>query len=242
MREYLPILEEPREPGRVYRKISYGPLLDVFMLDMRSYRGPNGENVQTTYGPDAYFLGPQQVAWLKRELLASRATWKVLANDMPLALIRIYDVDRNWGYEAIGQGDDGLPLGRELELADILSFVKHARITNTVWLTADVHYTAAHHFHPDRAMFKDFEPFWEFVSGPIHAGNGSINKIDKTFGPDVIFAKGRGEGPSFSGGPADGLQFFGHVHIDGESEIITVTLKDVDDRALWSTKLAPKSP
>ena len=33
----------PAEPGRVYRKISYGPLLDVFMLDMRSYRGPNGE-------------------------------------------------------------------------------------------------------------------------------------------------------------------------------------------------------
>jgi alkaline phosphatase D len=240
MREYPPMLEEPSEPGRVYRKISYGPLLDVFMLDMRSYRGPNGENLQTTYGPESYFLGPQQVAWLKRELLASRATWKVLANDMPLALLRIYDQDRNWGYEAIGQGEDGSPLGRELELADILSFIKHARITNTVWLTADVHYTAAHHFHPDRAAFKEFDPFWEFVSGPIHAGNGNINKIDKTFGPEVIFAKARGAGPSFSGGPADGLQFFGHVHIEGASEVMTVTLKDVEDRALWSTKLEPK--
>ena len=28
----------PREAGRVYRKIAYGPLLDVFMIDMRSYR------------------------------------------------------------------------------------------------------------------------------------------------------------------------------------------------------------
>ena len=34
--------QTPAEAGRVYRKISYGPLLDVFMLDMRSYRGPNG--------------------------------------------------------------------------------------------------------------------------------------------------------------------------------------------------------
>jgi phosphodiesterase/alkaline phosphatase D-like protein len=34
------------DPGRVYRKISYGPLLDIFMLDMRSYRGPNGEDKQ----------------------------------------------------------------------------------------------------------------------------------------------------------------------------------------------------
>ncbi len=30
------------EPGRVYRQINYGPHLDVFVLDERSYRGPNG--------------------------------------------------------------------------------------------------------------------------------------------------------------------------------------------------------
>ena len=47
------------KPGRVYRKISYGPLLDVFMLDMRSYRGPNGEDSEESYGPAAYFLGPR---------------------------------------------------------------------------------------------------------------------------------------------------------------------------------------
>src|SRR5215475_13960345 len=45
--EYMPLRETPLEPGRVYRKVSYGPLLDVFMLDERSYRGPNGEDMQT---------------------------------------------------------------------------------------------------------------------------------------------------------------------------------------------------
>src|SRR5437588_8763462 len=144
--EYIPLRPCISEPGRVYRKIAYGPLLDVFMLDMRSYRGPNAENQEETYGPSAYFLGPQQVAWLKRELMNSRATWKVIANDMPLALIRIYDADRNWGYEAIAQGDDGPPRGRELELANILSFIKLAGILNTMLLTADVVFTAAHYF------------------------------------------------------------------------------------------------
>ena len=43
----MPIRARAAEPGRVYRKISYGPLLDVFMLDMRTYRGPNGDNLQT---------------------------------------------------------------------------------------------------------------------------------------------------------------------------------------------------
>ena len=90
------------------------------MLDMRSYRGPNGEDNDENYGPDAYFLGPQQIAWLKRELLSSRATWKVIAADMPISLIVVYDVDRKWGVEAVAQGD-GPPRGRELEIADLLS-------------------------------------------------------------------------------------------------------------------------
>jgi len=38
--EYMPLRPTASEAGRVYRKIGYGPLLDVFMLDMRSYRGP----------------------------------------------------------------------------------------------------------------------------------------------------------------------------------------------------------
>ncbi|MBO0883493.1 MAG: alkaline phosphatase D family protein [Mycobacterium sp.] len=49
--EYTPVRPEPAEPGRVNRRIAYGPLVDVFMLDMRSYSGPNGENKQTAYGP-----------------------------------------------------------------------------------------------------------------------------------------------------------------------------------------------
>ena len=35
-----------REPQRVYRRYSYGPLLELFVLDMRSYRGPNTANRQ----------------------------------------------------------------------------------------------------------------------------------------------------------------------------------------------------
>src|SRR5205085_7925862 len=88
--EYMPMRVAPAEPGRVYRKISYGPLLDVFMLDMRSYRGPNAENMAETYGPESYYLGPTQLAWLKRELSSSRATWKVLSADMPVSLIVEY--------------------------------------------------------------------------------------------------------------------------------------------------------
>ena len=234
--EYMPLRFTQAEAGRVYRKIPYGPLLDVFMLDMRSYRGPNGEGQETSYGPEAYFLGPAQVAWLKRELMSSRATWKVIAADMPLGLVVVYDTARKWGVEAVAQGD-GPARGRELEIADLLAFIKHGHIRNTLWLTADVHYTAAHYYDPGKAVFQDFEPFWEFVSGPLHAGSFPQNRLDNTFGPQLVYVKAP-DAPNRP--PSEGLQFFGHVAIDGATQVMTVTLKDVDDRALWSTTLEPK--
>ena len=40
--------------------------------------------------------------------------------------------------------------------------------------------------------------------------------------------------------PSDGMQFFGHVQIEGKTGQMTVTLRDRADVALWSTKLDPK--
>jgi alkaline phosphatase D len=237
--EYMPLRFTPAEGGRVYRKISYGPLLDVFMIDMRSYRGPNGEGREESYGPAAHILGPRQLAWLKRGLMASRATWKVIAADQPIGLIVHHDFANKWGVEAIAQGD-GPPRGRELEIADLLAFIKRAGIRNTVWLTADVHYTAAHYYDPNKAVFQDFEPFWEFVSGPLHAGTFGPGELDNTFGPQAVFVKAPSKEQGQNLSPAFGLQFFGHVAIDGGTGVMSVSLKDVEDRVLWSTKLEPR--
>jgi alkaline phosphatase D len=237
--EYMPVRRTQAEAGRVYRKISYGPLLDIFMIDMRSYRGPNGEGMEEAYGPASHLLGPTQVAWLKRELMSSQATWKVIAAGMPIGLVVFDDFRRRWGVEAVAQGD-GLPRGRELEIADLLAFIRRRGIRNTVWLTADVHYTAAHYYDPSRAVFQDFEPFWEFVSGPLHAGTFGPARLDNTFGPQLVYSKAPAAGQGQNLPPSEGLQFFGAVAIDGASEVMTVTLKDVDDRALWSTTIEPK--
>ncbi|MFX9740616.1 alkaline phosphatase D family protein, partial [Acinetobacter baumannii] len=84
--------------------------------------GPNGPNLQSEYAPDAWFLGPDQLAWLKRALLNSRATWKVIASDMPLSIIVYDDAANKKGSEAFAQGD-GPARGRELEVADLLRFI-----------------------------------------------------------------------------------------------------------------------
>jgi alkaline phosphatase D len=48
--EFMPVAVNPLEPARVYRKISYGPLVDIFMIDMRSYRGAKGLSLDNRIG------------------------------------------------------------------------------------------------------------------------------------------------------------------------------------------------
>ncbi len=231
--EYMPIRQARDEEGRIYRKVGYGPLLDVFFLDMRTYRGPNTSNDQPEQGPETSILGARQLKWLKRKLGASKATWKVIASDMPIGLVV---PDGPVAFEAIANAKDGAALGRELEIADLLSFIKLREIKNTVWFTADVHYTAAHYYDPNRAAFQDFDPFWEFVSGPLNAGTFGPNALDGTFGPQIRFqrAADRPNQP-----PSDGLQFFGHTTIAGDTEVMTVQLKDLEGSMLYSVDLAP---
>ena len=57
-----------RRTGPDLSRPSTGLILDVFMLDERSYRGPNGPACRHTDDPVGYFLGRIQLAWLKRGL------------------------------------------------------------------------------------------------------------------------------------------------------------------------------
>ena len=56
----------------------------------------------------------------------------------------------------------------------------------------------------------------------------------------MVYQKGCSDEQGENLAPCFGLQFFGHVAIDGATEVMTVTLKDVDDRDLWSMRIEPK--
>jgi alkaline phosphatase D len=241
--EYAPLRpHDAEESERVYRKISYGKLLDVFVLDMRAYRGPNSANLQTQQSQATAFLGDKQVAWLKDGLKHSNATWKVIAADMPIGLNISDDFAHNppQRWEAVANGNDGPAAGRELELAGLFSFIKHEHVNNIVWLTADVHYAAAHFYDPSKAQTKDFAPFWEFVAGPLNAGSFGPNSTDATFGPQVVFSKAPPAGQT-NLSPFAGLQFFGEVNIDNNSQALTVDLKDINGTTVFS-KTLPAEP
>lgn len=230
--DYMPMRFDALDPERIYRAYNYGPLLDVLMLDERSYRGRNTPNKQTTISAETDFLGSAQINWIKQRLLNSKATWKVIASDMPIGLV-VRDGREN--FEAVAQSN-GPALGRELEIADLLRFIKQRKIKNVVWLTADVHYCAAHYYDPSQSQFTDFAPFWEFVAGPLNAGTFGPGEMDNTFGPQVKFV-GIPKGMKGNRSPKDGFQFFGAVKIDGKSKVMTVSLLNLDGKNLYQIEL-----
>jgi alkaline phosphatase D len=232
--EHYPMTVGPE--SRIYRPIPFGPLVDVFALDMRSHRGANSANRQPAMSEETAFLGAEQVQWLADALTQSTATWKVVAADMPLGLI----VAHQPGFhEAVANADHGVPLGRELEIAGLLRTLKQRGVKNVVWITADVHYCAAHHYDPARAQGVDFDPFWEFVAGPAHAGTFAPPPMDGTFGAEVRYS-GVPQNLPPNRPPDAGLQFFGLLEADPQSRALTVSLVNTAGARIYTNELAPK--
>ena len=218
--ENYPITVARGADARIYRSLPFGPSVEIFALDMRSYRSANNENLQAAAGPNTNLLGTQQARWLADALTRSKATWKIVAADMPLGVVVAHQPGR---HEAVANGDNGVARGREIEIANLLRTLKSNRVKNVVWITADVHYCAAHRFNPEVAGSKDFDPFWEFVAGPAHAGTFAPGPIDQTFGCEVRF---NGTPPTLAPNrpPSAGLQFFGLLETDAAASVLNVSL------------------
>jgi len=231
--EYTPILPNASGEQRIYRKVSRGPSLDLFFLDMRTHRGPKSRNLQPELHADSAIIGAEQLDWLKRSLADSRATWKVICSDMPLGIIIGDSMEGEPHYEAVSNRDPGVPSGRELEVQDLLSWMKDAEIRNTVWITADIHYAAAHYYDPKRAARPNsFLPFWEFVAGPLHAGTFGPNELDGTFGPEVKFQWAPPPGSKLPLAPSALMQSFGTIRIHGATKKMTVEFRGIDGNVL----------
>ena len=238
--EYTPLATGKAAPERIYRQLSLGPHLDVFVLDARTFRGPNSRGDQKVESAETRVYGEAQLAWFNHALTTSKATWKLVVNNAPLGLLVAHD---RYAYETIANGG-GPPRGRELELVRILKAQRAAQAHNVVWITADVHYAAAHRYDPERAIYKDFDPFWEFVAGPINAASLGPNRKDPTFGITEVFC-GLPPGTKPGLSPLAGFQFYGVGRIDPVSRALTVSLHNLAGKRLWATTLpwlGPQAP
>ncbi|WP_082121645.1 alkaline phosphatase D family protein [Frankia sp. ACN1ag] len=144
--EHMPIRAElnPGSPDlRIYRRLAFGGLLTLNVMDTRQYRTPVPGNSPEAIGPAALgagntggtMAGAAQERWLRAGLDASRTRWNVIAQQTMMAQLdgqlpvgsgsMLTNLDQNDGYR---------PYRRRL-----LSGVRDSRVRNPVVLSGDLH-------------------------------------------------------------------------------------------------------
>jgi alkaline phosphatase D len=136
--EHQPVrLAPPRDSDvRVYRRLGFGRLVDLHMLDTRQYRSDQcGDG--TDIGPvcdegmtSATVLGRRQERWLARGLRKSRARWNMIGNQIVMQQWRFAPGNTVWNLDQW----DGYPAAR----ARLFEQLAQAGGTPVV-LTGDVH-------------------------------------------------------------------------------------------------------
>jgi alkaline phosphatase D len=146
--EWMPIRETTDK--KIYRKIMYGNLVDLFLLDTRlEGRVKPPVNFDDADIPARTMLGSTQFNWFINQLSTSTAKWKVIGNQVLFS-------DMNVGFGAVdAQGQPAITNLAAIRAVEnlfidnwesypternaILDTIQNKNIKNTIFLTGDSH-------------------------------------------------------------------------------------------------------
>ncbi|KUM90048.1 MULTISPECIES: alkaline phosphatase D family protein [Streptomyces] len=135
--------------GTTYRRLRFGKLVDLSLLDLRSFRS---QQVAVGNGsvddPDRTITGRAQLDWLKAGLKSSDATWRLVGNSVMISPFAIGSLSADLLRplaELLGLPKEGLALnpdqwdGYTDDRRELLAHLRSNAIRNTVFLTGDIH-------------------------------------------------------------------------------------------------------
>jgi alkaline phosphatase D len=189
----------PGTPG-VFFSYTYGGV-DFFFLDNRYHRDPAGGPA----GPTKSALGAEQKAWLKAQLRASRAPFKVIVSGQP------------WSDEK-GPGGESWEAFAD-ERSELFSFIREAKISGVILLSGDNHVGELNCLPESKNGGYDlFE-----VSGSPLAQDPAVSWLNYRTVPRIRQV--------YFGGSNFGLLSFDLTQAD---PVLTITLHDVQGNRVWS--------
>ncbi len=175
--EWMPIdmnLEDP-----LYRSFSFGDFASLVMLDGRlEGRTEPVENGESTANQS--MLGKEQLQWMKNQLSASKAKWKILGNQVifsPMDLSRIYQQTHNM------DAWDGYAEERN----EIINYIATNDIQDVVIVSGDTHMSWGVEvpYHADSYPYTDESVAVEIGTPSI----SSSNLNERSPSEDVIVAE-----------------------------------------------------
>ncbi|MEU4694091.1 alkaline phosphatase D family protein [Actinoplanes sp. NPDC023714] len=179
--EHQPVRRLPR----IYRRLHWGRLAQLDILDGRQYRtGPacswgEGDACDAQYAPDVTMLGFDQEKWLSAGLAASSARWNLLGSNVMMARL---DHDGDAGDKLWHDAWDGYPAARNRITR---AWTGH-RVSNPVVLTGDWHSTFVNDIHADFDRPGSPVVATEFVGTSI-SSNGDGTPYGPYYGPMIEY-------------------------------------------------------
>ncbi|MFF7444984.1 MULTISPECIES: alkaline phosphatase D family protein [unclassified Streptomyces] len=145
--EWMPV--RTAVAGTTYRRLRFGKLADLSLLDLRSYRS---QQVAVGNGsvddPDRTITGRAQLDWLKAGLKSSDTTWRLVGNSVMISPFAIGSLSADLLRplaELLGLPKEGLALNTDQwdgytdDRRELLAHLRANAIRNTVFLTGDIH-------------------------------------------------------------------------------------------------------
>jgi alkaline phosphatase D len=145
--EWMPV--RPSVEGTVYRRLRFGGLADLHLLDLRSFRDRQaGIGDGGVDDPDRTITGRAQLDWLKSSLASSGARWHLVGTSVMIAPMAFGSVPAHLLgplAELLGIPREGLAVnvdqwdGYTDDRRELLTHLRDRGIGNTVFLTGDIH-------------------------------------------------------------------------------------------------------
>lgn len=145
--EWMPV--RPAITGTTYRRLRFGKLADLSLLDLRSFRS---QQVKVGDGevddPDRTLTGRAQLDWLKSGLKASDTTWRLVGNSVMISPFAVGSLSADLLKplaKLLGLPQEGLALNTDQwdgytdDRRELLAHLRANAIRNTVFLTGDIH-------------------------------------------------------------------------------------------------------
>ncbi|WP_326591400.1 alkaline phosphatase D family protein [Streptomyces sp. NBC_01294] len=145
--EWMPV--RTSTAGTVYRRLRFGTLADLHLLDLRSFRS---QQVKTGSGsvddPERTITGRAQLDWLKSGLAGSNATWKLVGTSVMISPVAFASLPAHLMKplaKLLGLPEGGIAVnvdqwdGYTDDRKELLGHLKDRNVKNTVFLTGDIH-------------------------------------------------------------------------------------------------------
>ena len=128
----------------LWRKLSWGAVLDVFVLECRAERQPDQD----------VYISAEQMDWLKAGLSGSRARFKIILNSVPIT--DLYTLFSTLGTEDRWEGYTE-------QRTEILSHIVDGGIGGVLWIAGDIHLAAVARIDRAGGVAEDMH---EVIAGP----------------------------------------------------------------------------